>query len=178
MRFLDPKFRLAEAAFAAGIPQKTLRNWIERSQISLFSSRADGKGWRTFCLADIAHMALIRHLVEHGFKVLDADAVSRQLLTGEASALTEEGVSTSLIGWTNEAAIVRKHGGQGIVTRWPEKDPFPASEMCDAALVLFIGKILSEAVGRAIQLIKSPLSSLRTAKVAIQLKDDFSEGGK
>ena len=72
------------AARAAGLPEKTLRNWLDRGQVLLEGDdEREGGNWRRFSVLDVIRLAIIGRLVAYGLTVtmayeLVADTVDNQ----------------------------------------------------------------------------------------------------
>ena len=148
---IDPtlKFRFSDVAHAIDTTPKSLRNWLQRSQVSLNSSQpADGR-WRFFELEDVASLALVRAIVRFGIEVKEADIVARGII----------GQQEDLFSVGNDDAI---HVSDFGIYLWPFEDSWkftafdrvsPFWEMTDLseqAIVLRAGVIISRAFDRAL----------------------------
>lgn len=60
--FAEYEFTLGEAAQFAGVPEKTLRNWIDRNVIKVGKQSILGR--RMFCLLDIIRISICNDLVQ------------------------------------------------------------------------------------------------------------------
>lgn len=74
-----PTLRFSDVAFAIEATPKTLRNWLQRDQVTLFSD-SGGTGWREFSYPDVALLAVVRRLVRYGMKVEIADALAHKIV--------------------------------------------------------------------------------------------------
>lgn len=62
----DQRFTFTEAALAAGVKPKTLRNWLDRGQIALDAEdEREGDGWRRFSFIDVLRIAFVSRLVDY-----------------------------------------------------------------------------------------------------------------
>ena len=66
-------------AFGIDITPKALRNWLSRDQVRLFSEEPES-GWRKFTVADVAILALVRHIVPLGVQVETASRIAHTIL--------------------------------------------------------------------------------------------------
>lgn len=69
-----PEVLFRDAATAASCPPSTLRNWLDRGQVTLAADVGRDGGWRRFTPLDVVRLALIKTLVDFGFTVRAADA--------------------------------------------------------------------------------------------------------
>ena len=72
------KIRFAHAVFALDVTPKTLRNWLQREQVTLFEDQPEG--WKTYSHLDIAKLALVRRMVDFGLGVEDANDIAESVL--------------------------------------------------------------------------------------------------
>jgi len=75
----EPVLRFSDVAFGIDITPKALRNWLARGQVDLVSEEREG-GWRQFVLADVAVLALVRHIVPLGIRVENASRIAHTIL--------------------------------------------------------------------------------------------------
>jgi len=72
----EPRFTFTEAALAAGVKPKILRNWLDRGQIFLDAEeQREGEGWRKFSTLDAIRIATISRLVDRCIPVKQASSV-------------------------------------------------------------------------------------------------------
>ena len=64
-------YRFKQAAYAIGITEAALRNWLTREKLGIWGERPEG-GWRTFDETAIFKLAIVAELVSFGIKVMDA----------------------------------------------------------------------------------------------------------
>lgn len=69
------ELRIADAAFALGMSEDTLRNWLKLGKVTILTPY--GGGWSTFTLQDIAHLCLARLFVDLGRRVEQANALAQ-----------------------------------------------------------------------------------------------------
>lgn len=75
-------YSFTEAALAAGVGPKTLRNWVDRGLINLDAdANREGDGWRRFTLYDVLRLAVTRELVEFGVSVSESFRIADALLS-------------------------------------------------------------------------------------------------
>lgn len=66
-------YLFAQVAHAIGSTPKSLRNWMQRAQITFDSPEV--RGWRRFTDLDVARLALIRCLVDAAVPIDNANAI-------------------------------------------------------------------------------------------------------
>lgn len=76
---IEPSLRFSDVAFGIDITPKALRNWLARDQVHLFSDEPES-GWRQFAVADVAILALVRHIVPLGIQVETASRIAHTIL--------------------------------------------------------------------------------------------------
>jgi DNA-binding transcriptional MerR regulator len=74
---METAYLFGQVAHAIGSSPKSLRNWMQRAQISF--DKPNVAGWRRFTEADVARLAIMRHLVDAAVPVGYADAIVRGL---------------------------------------------------------------------------------------------------
>lgn len=104
-----PEVLFRDAASAASCPPSTLRNWLDRGQVTLAADVGRGRGWRRFTPLDVVRLALIKTLVDFGFTVRAADAalvdhydrhaVRAAIIAELAPELGDAGALHSMNGW-------------------------------------------------------------------------------
>lgn len=78
----------AHAARAAGLTEKTLRNWLDRGQVILTGDEErEGASWRRFSLLDVVRLACVGRLASYGFSVRDAAVMVDDLIADRLSLL-------------------------------------------------------------------------------------------
>jgi len=82
---LDRKLRFSDVAFGIDATPKTLRNWLQRDQVTLTSS-GEG-GWRDFSIIDVALLAIVRKLVTFGVPLDDADGIASAVVMRQVKVL-------------------------------------------------------------------------------------------
>ena len=108
---IDPSLRFSDVAFGIDIAPKALRNWLARGQVRLVSEEPEG-GWRQFVLADVAVLALVRHIVPLGVQVELASRMAHtilEMMNGlEWPRLTLDADMPELIaaGWGNQYVVM------------------------------------------------------------------------
>lgn len=74
-------YTFTEAALAAGVTPRTLRNWVDRNQIELLTLRQREAGeWRRFALVDILHLAIVAEMVPYCVPVERASALANEMI--------------------------------------------------------------------------------------------------
>ena len=72
-------YRFGHVAFAVGLGEPALRNWLRRNKIDLFEAQPES-GWRVFTENDVFVLALAVELVRFGSPVKDAvDAIRKAM---------------------------------------------------------------------------------------------------
>lgn len=80
-----PDISFGKAALSAGVPEKVLRNWLDRRQITLDAETAHTSGrWRRFSVTDVVRISLMKRIVDYGFGVSEADAILCEHFDGPA----------------------------------------------------------------------------------------------
>ena len=80
-QLIEKTYSFTEAALAAGMGPKALRNWIDRGLINLEADEnRDGDEWRRFTLYDVLRLAATRELVEFGVSVAEAFRIADAIL--------------------------------------------------------------------------------------------------
>lgn len=75
-----PVLRFSQAVLASGLKPKSLRNWIDRGIVTLFSQREEG--WQDFSHADIAMLALLAEMNVTGMAPSVASGIARAVIEG------------------------------------------------------------------------------------------------
>lgn len=84
----EQRFTFREAALAAGVTPKTLRNWIDRKLI-LLDANADREDdtWRKFSLLDVIRIAFVYRLVGYCVSVRSASELIEDTIVSLAKQL-------------------------------------------------------------------------------------------
>lgn len=82
-------FRFTEAAKASGVKPKDLRNWVQRNKIRLSSPAPSDSSWRTFTVADMCILAVMRPLVGYGIGVTVSNHIALAIVREESLDLDE-----------------------------------------------------------------------------------------
>lgn len=77
---IDKKIRLVDAARAANTTVNSVKNWLARGQVDLFSDKPD-EGWREFFLWDVQLLALVRILINYGMPPSSAGNAARAIIS-------------------------------------------------------------------------------------------------
>lgn len=146
----DRKIRFSEAAFASGNTPKALRNWLQRGQVTLYSS--DDGGWRNFTLSDVLKLSLVRAMVDFGLKVEDADRLAQYILVGTLpDSFDNRDLPFDAIPsiWTNIVFLIAKSpaGDAWSIKSWFLTDGLP-HDFGASFLVLQISGIIHAALAR------------------------------
>ena len=150
---LERKLRFSDVVFAIDTSPKALRNWLQRSQVSLISPTPLEGGWREFSLADVAVLALTRALVDFGINVEDASNLAGYILSGmqgeEWFEREEASAETLSMFWVNRAVLIAREVGaeRWHVKIWNMWQDFP-KDFSPACIVLRPEDILRRAVAR------------------------------
>lgn len=104
---LEKKIRLVDAAHAAQTSVNTVKNWIARGQVQLFSDEPED-GWREFDLLDVQLLALVRVLIDHGVPPSSASSLARAMVTlGIPDPAPEDMTpAPALTAWVGKLALV------------------------------------------------------------------------
>jgi|GEM_PF-3038099 len=112
---IEPSLRFSDVAFGIDITPKALRNWLSRDQVRLFSEEPES-GWRRFTVADVAILALVRHIVPLGVQVETASRIAHtilEMMNGKDWArLTTDEEFPDLLGsgWSNSYVVLHPNG--------------------------------------------------------------------
>lgn len=157
---LDPKLRFSDVVYAIETTPKTLRNWLQRDQVTLDSQKPEEGGWREFSFVDVAILALTRRLVDFGITVENASKLAHTILTfmqGDRWMTIAKGyknmppeVLASF--WVNRSVLIAKDGDDWQLQIWNRWDPIPTA-FADAALILHPEDVLRRAMSRASDII-------------------------
>lgn len=108
---LYKKLRFSDVALAIETSPKSLRNWLQRGQVELFTDRDDG--WHEFTYGDVAVLAIVRKLVDFGVGVPMASQIAH-----EALAMFPEGLRRGIqfprflvVPWEPYSLLVWPDGG-------------------------------------------------------------------
>ena len=101
---MSPSFLFAQVAHAIGSSPKSLRNWMQRAQISF--EEPGVTGWRRFTPLDVARLALIRCLVDAAVPVEEANAIVFSL---PRNVLADRSQRDDLLVWWLETDLGRPH---------------------------------------------------------------------
>lgn len=146
------KLRFSDAVRGLGCTPKTLRNWAQRDQIKIFTPMVND-GWQTYCLADLAVLALTLAMVNFGLTVEAASGIAFEIVRPEVDdrsdddAFTNRGLALKFV--ERAVAIFRTEDGWG----WQEILHNSASKGFEhvgpAYLVLDLFQIIHSAFERA-----------------------------
>ena len=76
------------AARAAGVTEKTLRNWLDRGQVILSGDDDREEGtWRRFSILDVVRLAIIGRISAYGLAVRDAAEIVSDMVDDRTQAL-------------------------------------------------------------------------------------------
>ena len=151
-------FRFVDVTYAVGMRSTSLRHWLTRDQIKLFSERPEGTGWRTFSYADVAVIAITKALVGCGLDVAYANRVALEAAdTPYFWTNTPPGALPAL--WRNKRLVLCPNGDECDCTtvfmrEENEKieivDPDGAGNLFDENVIIIIniGKIIELAFAR------------------------------
>lgn len=134
----EPRYRIGAVARATGINPDTLRMW-ERRYKSLIPARSDAGG-RLYSDADIAHLRLLKQLIDRGH------AIGRLVLLSEAEL--EE--------------VLARHDGLGVVAPAPVMENEPLREQ-------FLTAVSTFDVARAQQLLARASLALPPAQLVNEI---------
>lgn len=82
MNIHEKKVRHSRAAKAIGRTPKTLRNWLQRDGLVLFSEA--NEGWREYSPSDVALLALVNEITKYGPEVSTACTLAKSALAEKA----------------------------------------------------------------------------------------------
>lgn len=108
-----PILRFSQAVEASGLKPKTLRNWLDRESVTLFSDR--DKGWQEFSYADIAMLALLAKMTDAGMPLASASACAHQVIaeTGLVDGHSGDWPANALLfPFTNRLLLIWTHDGE------------------------------------------------------------------
>lgn len=127
--------RFSQAVHASGLKPKTLRNWLDRDSIELFSERGDG--WQEFSHADIAMLALLAELNGTGMTLPVASRIARAVIedTGLVTGSHVEWPANALVGiFTNKLLLIWIEGEEARYALISEADFFKKPHSARTAL--------------------------------------------
>ena len=84
----EKKIRFSDAAHSIGVTKKTLRNWLQRYDLSLISNY-QGPQWTEFTMGDIAVLAVMRQLAKWGVSVKYANEIAYFEILSKAGPMFE-----------------------------------------------------------------------------------------
>lgn len=154
---LEPTLRFSDVAFGIEAPPKTLRNWLQREQVDLFSDAPLSGGWRRFPLIDVAILALVRRLVTFGINVETASALAHTILIKmQGDTWLELSPNQFIMFWINRGVLLTPNGADsepGDASSWDLEIRY-MNEGCappaGAFLTLAPGRIVRAALARAL----------------------------
>ncbi len=143
------KIRFSDAAFAIGLTNKALRNWLQRNEMKLVSDYTS-RSWTEFTMADIAVLAVTERIVKFGFPVTYSNEIAHEAIFKNAGpmlirmdrqskAFTSVLQSWDIKVWKNFVGA----SAYSIISNSKPSDP-PA----DTFLTLNVGKVVSSAFER------------------------------
>ncbi len=103
---VDQKVRTVHAAQATGLKVNSLKHWIAKGKLDLFS---EGQGWREFTLWDINLLAIFSALIQHGVPVKQANTLAREIVTRRINPhipFEEYSPISPLMVWNGQFAFV------------------------------------------------------------------------
>ena len=151
------KLRFGDVAYAIKTTPKSLRNWLQRGQVSLTSSAPNDGGWREFDPADIPHLALVRTLVTFGIEVRQSDKLVRGILDGLPQPVFNVDAQSDWHVVDYEVAVWPIDEGDDWQC-WPFNGSIEseaAISQSPATLILRVGRIIAAAMQRALSRLDS-----------------------
>lgn len=145
----ERKIRFSDAAFAIGVTNKALRNWLQRNPMKLVSDY-EGPGWTEFTLADIAVLAVTERIVKFGFQVSFANALAYDAIFKHAGLMLAQAdmASDTFASVLELWEIEIWYNGIGNSEHRIRNNVKPASRPADTYLALNIGKVVATAFKR------------------------------
>jgi hypothetical protein len=115
MRYVnDVSIPLAQAAGAADLVAKTIRNWLDRGQFTpAHEDEREAGSWRKFSFFDVMRMAVMGRLVSHGFAISEAETKADEIvpqLIGRYKRVPVGALAAAMKGKT--LAIARARGSE------------------------------------------------------------------
>jgi hypothetical protein len=148
----DRRYAFSAAALASGASPKSIRNWLDKGQVSALEAEQERKGaaWRRFSVIDVLTFAIVKRLVDFGAPVEWAAMAAGDALGSCGTDLLR------MYRNTPPAALAAGFSGATLVT-WREgtnwngqvlkvPDAFPAG-ISDAFLIVDLGAVCAAVVG-------------------------------
>jgi hypothetical protein len=130
-----PVLRFSQAVFASGLKPKSLRNWIDRGTVKLFSEREEG--WQEFSHADIAMLALLAEMNATGMALPVATGIARAVIedTGLVTGTHVDFPANALVGiFTMKLLLIWVEGEEARYALIPESEFFKKPHSARQAL--------------------------------------------
>lgn len=155
-----PSLRFSDVAFGIDITPKALRNWLVRDQVELASQEPES-GWRQFEIADVAILALVRHMTPLGIQVEMASRIAwtiLEMMNGKKwTRLTSNTEFLDLIGamWSNSYVVLHPNTdeddeptGWNVAIRhgWQKYNRMPAAVFVTIAPEAILRRAINRAV--------------------------------
>lgn len=108
--------RFSDAVHAVGTTPMTLRKWLQRGQVRLFSEEPEPSGWRAFSPADLAILSVVKKLVDHGLGVEEASEMAHELFAMNKVVLSYKNPPPDVLAatWSNLVVVVWLDGAQWV----------------------------------------------------------------
>lgn len=144
----DHTIRFGDAANAIMATPKSLRNWMQRSQVAFFSP--DTGGWKSFCVADLILLALVRRLAAFGLTLDQTNEIQKRLFD-------EIMPSRDALEKTPILAFIGAFKDFKLIVWWKDGEPWanlhhrrfdPMPEPSDTYLVIDLPKMISTTLDR------------------------------
>lgn len=130
-----PVLRFSQAVYASGLKPKSLRNWIDRGSVTLFSEREEG--WQEFSHADIAMLALLAEMNGTGMALPVATGIARAVIedTGMVTGSQIDWPANALVGiFTNKLLLIWVEGEEARYALISESEFFKKPHSARKAL--------------------------------------------
>lgn len=151
----DAQVTFGEAARAAGITEKQLRNWLDKGQVLLIGDNKREQGqWRKFAIIDLIRLAAVGRLVGYGLDVSTAyelvrnmvDAGAPEITALSSRVMTLKQLKSTLRG--RRIAVSRQQDGElSIYAAYETKDALNTADLTDFVF-LDIGKVAASTLDR------------------------------
>ncbi|MCT8992042.1 MerR family transcriptional regulator [Chelativorans sp. SCAU2101] len=145
---MDRKLRFSDVAYAIDATPKSLRNWLQRKQVSLTTS--EGSGWREFNLADVAILALVRQMVDFGLTVEEASDFANVIIMGHRVTYDPNATHFAhAVRFVGERLLLWRSQGEWLM-RIVDADEMKPGEYPDAYISIALSPVVARAVQRAL----------------------------
>jgi len=111
----EHQYTLREAALAVQMPLKTLRNWIDRDEVTLEGLRDDDGVWRLMSFEEVVRLRMARVMNVQGIKIAEAWRLSEAILSGFFENLNEGDTALTIARLTH-VSLPDPYDSEGLVS--------------------------------------------------------------